>query len=167
MKTQLRSIALLFFSLVIFSTISFAQPPPGGQDDGSPGGGPDGGGNTGGGGTSCPVSYSFKRNNGNGWGVCHGDAQIRVSFNPMPTAAMVPVLTAIYYQGKALTNVMLPVEGDLVTKGQSYVSYCLTGSAPAKNNGNPFGNIPPGVKLLLEFTYPNGMICKTESDVPN
>jgi hypothetical protein len=27
----------------------------------------------------CPVS--FKRNNGNGWGVCHGDAQIRIAFS--------------------------------------------------------------------------------------
>lgn len=169
MKTRLLSITLLF-SMLICSTISFSQPPPGGDDDGVPvvlppddgstGGNPPGGG--GGAGTTCPVSISFKRNNGNGWGVCHGDAQIRVAFSPLPVPGNVPVLTAVYYQGKALTNVILPVSGDLVDRGQGYVSFCMLGSAPKKNNGNPFGNIPPGVKLILELTYPNNMVCKID-----
>jgi len=162
MKTRLQSITLLLISLLIFSTITFAQGDPGGDDDGIPTI-PDGG-STGGNapGIKCPVSTSFKRNNGNGWGVCHGDAQIRVAFTPMPADANIPILTNVYYQGKALTNVIMNVQGDIVNRGQGYVSYCMIGSAKPKNNGNPFGNIPPAVKLILEFTYPNGAICRID-----
>ena len=161
MKTKLLTFAILLISFCIFSTATFGQVAPG--NDGTGGLPPDGGGTIPGvGPTTCPISYSFKRNNGNGWGVCHGDAQIRVTFDPMPSAAEVPLLTGIFYLGVRLTNVILPVSGDLVTKGQGYVSYCLIGSAPEKNNGNPFANIPPAVKLLLEFTYPNGLICTTD-----
>ncbi len=163
MKTRLLSITLLFISLLIFSSISFSQPPPGGEDDAPPtGGGTDPGSTMPGGGATCPVSTSFKRNNGNGWGVCHGDAQIRVAFNPMPADANIPILTNVYYEGKALTNVIMDVKGEIVNRGQGYVSYCMIGSTTPKNNGNPFGNIPPAVKLILEFTYPNGIICRTD-----
>lgn len=110
----------------------------------------------------CPVS--FKRNNGNGWGVCHGDAQIRVTFSEMPS--VIPQLSAIWYTKKnsgettAVSTVMLPVDGDLINKNQPYISYCLTGAFPAP--GNSQGNIPPASKLVLEFRYPSGQVCRTD-----
>lgn len=114
---------------------------------------------------TCPTSFSFKRNNGNGWGVCHGDAQIRVVFNPMPSPNNIPVLTGVYYEDDLLTNIILPVSGDMIDKTKPYISYCMTGSFPARNNGNPRANIPPAVKLVLEFTYPSGLVCRTNNEV--
>lgn len=116
--------------------------------------------------SDCPLSYCFKRNNGNGWGVCHADAQIRVSFSQLPASNNIPVLTAIYYKDQLLTNVKLPVYGDIIDKTKPYISYCLTGSLPETNNGNPAGNIPPAVKLRLQFTYLNGTTCSTDNQLP-
>ena len=140
---------VLLMSFCLFAASAFAQDPPGNNNSGI-----------------CPISYSFKRNNGNGWGVCHSDAQIRVAFNPLPSPDNIPTLTAIYYKGNPLTNVMLPVTGEVINKTQPYVSYCLTGSVPERNNGNPNGNIPPASKLTLEFTYPDGLVCTTDNEVP-
>ncbi len=169
MKKKLLTFAILLFSVCCFSTNSFSQIVPGGSDDGTGGGiGTDPGGTAGGGtvgGTSCPLNYAFKRNNGNGWGVCHGDAQIRVVFTPLPSANNVPQLIGIYYQGAKLTNVITPVNGDIIDKNKPYISYCLIGSLPERNNGNPKANIPPAVKLTLEFKYADGTVCRTDNEV--
>ncbi len=142
MKPRLIIFAFLLFLVYFISAKAFSQTAPGG-------------------GSECPLSYSFKRNNGNGWGVCNGDQQIRVTFSPMLAPENIPVLTAIYFQGQLLSRFILPVTGDLINKQQGYVSYCLRGSFP-KNNANPFSIISPSIKLVLEFTYPDGMICKTD-----
>lgn len=142
MKHRLIIFAFLLFLIYFLSAKAFSQSAPGG-------------------GSECPTSYSFKRNNGNGWGVCNGDEQIRVTFSPMPSAGNIPLLTAIYYQGQPVSKVIFPVSGELVTHGQGYVSYCLRGS-PHKNKGNPFGKISASIKVVLEFTYPDGMICRTD-----
>lgn len=147
------SICFIVLSLCIVSLRSTAQDvrDAGGSADGS---GPQ----------PCPIS--FKRNNGNGKGVCGGDAQIRVSFSELP--ASVPQLTAIYYTNKnsgiqtRVNSIELPVDGDIIDKTKPYVSYCLTGILPAP--GNSQGNIPPAVKLVLEFKYPSGQVCTTESE---
>ena len=143
MKTKPIIPAILLFLVCNFSTAAFAQTAPGG-------------------GFECPTSYSFTRNNGNGWGVCNGDAQIRVRFNQMPLPENIPVLSAIYYQGRALTKVILPAVGNLVTNGQGYVSYCLVGTVQ-KNNRNSFDYMSRSVKIVLEFTYPDGSICRTDN----
>jgi hypothetical protein len=142
MKTKQFTLAFLLLLCCIFSRASFAQTAPGG-------------------GSECPKSYSFTTNSGNGWGVCNGDAQIRVTFNQMPLPENIPVLTAIYYQGRPLTKIILPVGGELVTNGQGYVSYCLTGTGQ-KNNRNSFDYISHSVKIILEFTYPDGTVCRTD-----
>ena len=153
MKKKLLIFTVSLLSLCIFSTTSFAQGAPG--DDGSGGGvtPPDGGGTVGTTPPPAPMIYTFKRNNGNGFGVCGGDAQIRVAFNPMPTT-YIPCITEIWYNGAKLTNVILPVYGEVIDKTQPYVSYCLMGSLPATNNGNPLANIPPACKLTLVFGNP-------------
>lgn len=144
MKTNVFTLAFLLFLAAIFSVKSFAQTAPGGGN------------------TECPTSYSFTRNNGNGWGVCNGDAQIRVTFNQMPLPENIPVLSAIYYQGHALTKIILPAVGNIVTNGQGYISYCLVGVSQ-KNNRNSFDYMSRSVKLVLEFTYPDGTICRTDN----
>lgn len=147
MKNNLIIILLFVFTFTIFSSESYAQRDAGGSASiyiTQP----------------CPVS--FKRNNGNGWGVCHGDSQIRVTFSEMPGTA--PTLTAIYYENQktgertTVQSVYLPVEGDFISKTKPYISYCLTGALPAP--GNSQGNIPPASKLTLEFTYSSGQVCK-------
>lgn len=142
MKTKQFIFPFLLFLCCIFSTGSFAQTAPGG-------------------GSGCPIPYSFKKNSGNGWGVCNGDAEIRVIFNQMPLPDNIPLLTAIYCQGRSVTRISLPVSGNIITTGQGYVSYCLTGSIQ-KNNRNPFDYISRSIKIVLEFTYPDGMICRTD-----
>lgn len=149
-KTILLGVSLLL-SLTFFCNKTFAQR--------------DAGGSTGGFVTQpCPIS--FKRNNGNGFGVCGGDAQIRVTFSELPTVA--PKLIEILYVNKStgeetnITSVMLPVEGDFISKTHPYVSYCLNGSLPPQNNGNPQANIPPAIKLVLVFKYSTGQICRTD-----
>lgn len=145
-KVFFRAVTVLLYTF-LFSSSAFAQVVPGGSGGGGvidPG--------TGGGGVvyDCPQSYSFKRNNGNGWGVCHGDAQIRIAFTQLPQ--VIPQLTGIYYEGNKITTIYYPVDGDVIDKTQPYISYCLSG-----------GNIPPAHKLILEFTYPNGQICTTDN----
>ena len=137
----------LFSASFFFSNKVLAQRDAGGSSNGT---------------EPCPVS--FKRNNGNGFGVCGGDAQIRVAFGTLP--GNIPQLTAIYYTNTNtgiqtnVTSVFLPVNGDLISKTKPYISYCLTGILPAP--GNSQGNIPPAVKLVLEFTYQSGQICRTD-----
>lgn len=146
---QIISFCAITLTLFIFSDNSYAQRDAGGSADGD---------------FSQPCPVSFKRNNGNGHGVCGGDSQIRVAFSVLPTVT--PQLTAIYYTNtstgikSSVTNVFLPVDGDIINKNQPYISYCLTGSIPAP--GNSQGNIPPAVKLVLEFTYPSGQVCTTD-----
>lgn len=149
MKKSLLSFTLLLLTLVIVSPDASAQRDAGGSSNGF---------------ISQPCPVSFKRNNGNGWGVCHGDAQIRVAFSAMPDE--IPKLTAIRYTPsntgvqQTITTVILPVDGDIISKNKPYISYCLTGSLPAP--GNSQGNIPPAVKLVLEFTYSTGQVCVTD-----
>lgn len=137
MKTKPAIFSFLFFLASIFSLTAFAQ-----KDSG--------------GGSECPISYSFKKNNGGG--ACKGDALITVIFNPMPLPANIPMLTAIYYKGEPLGN-KLPAQGYLATKGgETNISYCLTEPASKKNS---FSNISPADKLVLEFTYADGTTCRT------
>ncbi len=137
MKTKPVIFSFLFYLTCILSATAFAQ-----QDTG--------------GGYECPISYSFKKNNGGG--ACHGDALVSVRFNPMPLAGNIPMLTAIYYKEQPVSN-LLPAQGYLATKGgETYISYCLTESGAIEKS---FSNISPAGKLVLEFTYPNGSICKT------
>jgi|GEM_PF-2460001 len=166
MKTRLLTFAFLLISFCIFSTATFAQPAPG--NDGTGGTPPPDGGGTGGTPPPAPMVYTFKRNNGNGFGVCGGDAQIRVAFSPMPTpTSYIPCITEIWYNGSKITNVVLPVYGEIIDKTQPYVSYCLMGSLPATNNGNPLANIPPACKLTLVFGHPvtNNSINGTDNGI--
>lgn len=150
MKRKLLISAILLISFCIFSTATFGQTAPG--DNGTGGIPPDGGG-TGSAPPPAPMIYTFKRNNGNGLGVCGGDAQIRVAFSPIPTT-YIPCINEIWYNGSIITNVILPVYGEIIDKTQPYISYCLMGSLPATNNGNPLANIPPACKLTLVFGNP-------------
>jgi lipoprotein signal peptidase len=151
MKKKLLSFAILLFTACLFSTNSFSQPAPG--DDGT------GDGETlpvEGGGT-LPSTYTFKsftykRNNGNGWGVCGTNAQIRVVFDPMPTCnADIPKLTTIEYKGTNLlaNGYAMIIASSIVTLTQPYVSYCIQGiqNLPGASDGN----IPPADKVLLKF----------------
>ncbi|HEY8690706.1 MAG TPA: hypothetical protein VIM07_15830 [Chitinophagaceae bacterium] len=141
MNTKLLIFVFLLFLIYFFTISAFAQTAPGGV-------------------TGCATSISVKRNNGNGHGVCNGDAQLRVIFSPMPSPENIPLLTGIFYQGQSTTKVTLPIAGDMVTDGQGYVSYCVV--VPLKNNGNQFGKISPSIKIALEFTYQDGTICRTD-----
>ena len=140
MKTKFFILLFLLFLIYFFTISAFAQ--------------------TAGGGSGCATSFSVKRNNGNGYGVCNGDAQIRVVFSPMPSPGNIPLLTGIFYQGQPTTKITLPVAGEMVTDGQGYISYCI--AAPLKNNGNQFGKISPSIKITLEFTYQDGTVCRTD-----
>jgi len=127
------------FCLGIFSTAAFAQPVPGGS-------------------TECPTSCSFKKNNGGG--MCRGDALVSVVFSPTPSANDIPLLTGIYYNGQPVSCVY-PVQGALVSKqGAINITYCLTGS---DSQNTSLKNIPPAGKLLFEFTYQDGTVCKANS----
>ena len=151
MKKKLFTFALLI-SACIFSTTAFAQTAPG--DDGT-------GGDTTdlpieGGGTVITPSYDFstyvfKRNNGNGIGVCGDRAQIRIEFSPMPpTSSDIPKLSGIWYQGTNLLGTSVAVSAmSIINQTQPYVSYCLTGLLPSP--GVSGGNIPPAEKLTLTF----------------
>ena len=141
-------------SLTFFCNKTFAQRDAGGSTGGY---------------VTQPCPLSFKRNNGNGFGVCGGDAQIRVTFSQLPT--VIPQLTGILYTNTntgiqtKVTSVFLPVDGDVINKTKPYISYCLTGSLASilQAPGNSQGNIPPAVKLVLEFTYPDsGQVCTTD-----
>ncbi|HEY8691088.1 MAG TPA: hypothetical protein VIM07_17780 [Chitinophagaceae bacterium] len=152
MKKKPFSSFLLLASIFFLSTSSFAQTVPGGSGDGSGGvidSGP-------GGGTvyDCPISYSLKRNNGNGWAVCNGDGQIRIAFSQLPTE--IPQLTGIFYKANKITTINYPVDGDVSDPTLPYISYCLTG-----------GNIPPAKQLTFQFTYPNGQVCTTDTEADN
>lgn len=159
MKQKLFTLTLLLLTSFILSTKSFAQDDSGGLDTGGgTGTGPDGGGT----GVTPPpppppMIYTFKRNNGNGLGVCGGDAQIRVAFATMPAENNIPCIKEVWYDdGKnpvvKVTNIQYPILGAIIDKTQPYVSYCITGSMPAP--GNSQGNINPAVKLTLIFgTY--------------
>ena len=137
MKNKLLSICVIAFICLLFSNNIFAQRGAGGSSDGSGDGS----------GTGVqtvppqPCPTSVKRNNGQG--TCGGDAQVRLRFGQLPDFA--PTLVAIWDGDQQITDVMLPVEGDvskLATKG--YISYCLDGS-----------NIPPAHKLIFQFHYAN------------
>lgn len=150
MKKKLLTFAFLLITAFIFSTTTFAQIVPGGEDSGG-GTTPDEGGGT----VVTPYTYNsfaFKRNNGNGNGVCGDRAQIRVVFTPMPeNAADIPKLSAIWYQGKNLLGTNVGVSGvTIVNQTQPYISYCLTGLLPAP--GVSGGNIAPAEKLTLDFS---------------
>ena len=152
MKKKLLTFAFFAIFTCLFSVASFAQIVPGGEDDGTgTGTAPDEGSGT----VVTPYTFNtfaFKRNNGNGTGVCGDRAQIRVVFSPMPpTAADIPNLTAIWYQGKNLLGTSVAVSAKtIVAQTQPYISYCLTGLLPAP--GVSGGNIPPEEKLTLEFS---------------
>jgi hypothetical protein len=151
MKKRLLTFAFFAIFTCLFSVSTFAQVVPGGEDDGT-GTGPDEGGGT----VTTPYTYNtyaFKRNNGNGIGVCGDRAQIRVVFSPMPpTAADIPKVTAIWYQGHNLLGTSVGVSATtIVDQTQPYVSYCLTGLLPSP--GVSGGNIPPAEKLTLEFSH--------------
>jgi hypothetical protein len=153
MKQKFFTTAFLALSVFIISSKTFAQTDSGGLDTGGGSGTGTVGGGTTGTPPPAPLIYTFKRNNGNGLGVCGGDAQIRVAFNPLPTD-YIPCITEIWYNGSRITNVVLPVYGEIIDKTQPYVSYCLMGSALGTNNGNPLANIPPASKLTLVFGHP-------------
>ena len=168
MKKKLLTIAFLLFTVC---TTTFAQPAPGDDGTGVGGGGGIDGGNTGG--TTppppAPMIYTFKRNNGNGLGVCGGDAQIRVAFEKMPDANNIPCIKEVWYNdGKnaptKVLNIQYPIIGEIIDKTQPYVSYCITGSMPAP--GNSQGNINPAIKLTLVFgTYTNTTSGGTENGI--
>jgi hypothetical protein len=160
MKQKFFTVTFFAASLFIISTKTFAQADSGGLDTGGGTGGTVGG-TTGGTTpppTPAPMVYTFKRNNGNGLGVCGGDAQIRVAFSTMPTTvANTPSISQIWYDDgknglKQVTSVQLPIYGDITDKTQPYVSYCVTGIMPAP--GNSVGNINPAIKLTLCFGPP-------------
>ena len=139
MKTKLAILAFLLWLLCFYTATAFAQSDSGG-------------------GSECPVSYSVKKNNGGG--KCQGDALVTVVFNPMPLPGNIPRLTAIFYKGQFLGS-MVPAEGYLVAKaGETNVTYCLTEPGPKTN---PFNNISAAGKLILEFTYQNGTVCRTRT----
>src|SRR5688572_8232183 len=113
MKTKLAILAFLFLLLSFYASTAFAQ-----EDSG--------------GGSECPVSYSFKKNNGGG--ACKGDALLTVIINPMPLPGNIPMLTAIYYRGETVPNIS-PAKGYLVTRsGETNISYCITGLDARKNS---------------------------------
>ena len=97
-------------------------------------------------------SFSFKRNNGNGIGVCGYNAQIRVVFDPMPQIASdIPKLTSVIYK---LTNLIqngyaIIINAQIINQTQPYVSYCVQGieNLPGASDGN----IQPADKLTLKF----------------
>ena len=151
MKKKILTFAVLLLTLLIVSSNSFSQAPPGGSEDGSGDDLPIEGGGT----VITPSydfsSYIFKRNNGNGLGVCGDRAQIRVEFSPMPpTTADIPKLSGIWYQGTNLLISNVAVSSmSIINQTQPYVSYCLTGLLPSP--GVSGGNIPPAEKLTLTF----------------
>ena len=156
MKKILLTSAFLLLSICFFSIMTFAQTDPGGSGTGTGGTGTDSTVDQGGGSVILPytfTSFTFKRNNGNGFGVCGGDSQIRVVFSPMPTSAnQIPVLTAIWYNGINLIPSSVWVNGSsIVAQTMPYVSYCLTGTLPAP--GDSQGNIPPAAKFTLGFNH--------------
>ena len=138
MKTKPAILSFLFSIACIFSATAFAQPDSGG-------------------GQEC-AAYSFKKNNGGG--KCQGDAVVNVVFSPMPLPGNIPLLTAIYYIGQPLPK-RLQAQGYLVRDGaKANISYCLSDALPKKNS---FGNISAAGKLILEFTYPDGTVCRTSA----
>lgn len=151
MKPKLITLALIVMSSFILSTKTFAQPDSGGLDGGD--------GNTTppeGAGTVASTytfnSYSFKRNNGNGSGVCGYNAQIRVAFDPMPTnAADIPNLTSVIYKSSNLiaNGYAKVINAQIVSQTQPYVSYCVQGieNLPGASDGN----IQPAEKIILKF----------------
>lgn len=137
MKTILFVFSLSLSLIFILPVTAFAQPDSGG-------------------GSECPISYSFKKNNGGG--KCRADALVTVIFNPMPLPGNIPMLTAIYYKGQPLGN-KLPAQGYLETQGgKTNIIYCITKPGSGKNS---FSNISAAGKLVLEFTYPDGTVCRT------
>lgn len=147
MKKKLLAVTLLMFSFLLFSSKTFSQIVPGGSDDGTGGGGIDGGGTI----TGTTTSFTWKRNNGNGWGVCGGNSQIRVVFDPMPASGHIPTLSSIMYNGQNLIpSTVVAAPGVIVNQTQPYVSYCLTGTLVAP--GSSSGDIIPANKLTLAFT---------------
>ena len=158
MKQKLFTIPVLLLTFLILSTQTFAQSDSGGLDTGGgTGTGADGGTTGGTPPPPAPIIYTFKRNNGNGLGVCGGDAQIRVAFEQMPSANQIPCINEVWYDdGKVgyvkISTIQYPILGSIVDQTQPYVSYCITGSMPAP--GNSQGNINPAIKVKLVFgTY--------------
>ncbi|MDQ6757982.1 MAG: hypothetical protein M3004_13730 [Bacteroidota bacterium] len=151
MKTRLLTLAVLILSFCIISTTTFSQTVPGGSQDGSGDQIPVEGGGT------VPSTYTyksftFKRNNGNGWGVCGYNAQVRVVFDPMPTCyADIPKLTSIIYKNTDLlaNGYAMIINYQIINQTQPYVSYCIKGieNLPGASDGN----IPPAEKISLKF----------------
>ncbi|HUS03176.1 MAG TPA: hypothetical protein VMY77_15665 [Chitinophagaceae bacterium] len=170
MKLKFFSIPVLLLTFLIFSHQTFAQSDSGGLDTGGGGTGTVGGST---GGTTppppAPLIYTFKRNNGNGLGVCGGDAQIRVAFQTMPDANHIPCINEVWYDdGKVgyvkITTIQYPILGAIVDQTQPYVSYCITGSMPAP--GNSQGNINPAIKVKLVFgTYTAPTVAGTDNGI--
>ena len=174
MKLKLFSIPVLLLTFLILSGQSFAQSDSGGLDTGGGTGTGTDGGTTGG--TTppppAPIVYTFKRNNGNGLGVCGGDAQIRVAFETIAQMASgeapIPCIKELWYEdGKnpkvLVTNVVYPIHGEIYDKTQPYVSYCITGVPPAP--GNSQGNINPAIKLTLVLAYYTSTVGGTANGV--
>ena len=171
MKQKFFSIPVLLLTFLILSSKTFAQADSGGYQGGDGSGGGTVGGTTGG--TPppppAPLIYTFKRNNGNGLGVCGGDAQIRVAFEKMPAANQIPCINEVWYDdGKVgyvkIVSIQYPILGSIVDQTQPYVSYCITGSMPAP--GNSQGNINPAIKVKLVFgTYVAPTVAGTANGI--
>lgn len=154
MKKKLLTVAMVLITSCFFSTTIFAQDVPGGSEDGTITQ-PEGAGTV----ISSYTykGYSFKRNNGNGWGVCGVNAQIRVVFDPMPTLKTdIPELTSIIYKSSDLiktTNYVRVLDKEIINQTQPYVSYCIQGieNLPGASDGN----IPPAEKIAIKFNHQN------------
>src|SRR4051812_40364346 len=86
MKKKLFVIAASMF-ICFFSFKTFAQVAPGDSGDGS----------------GDPVSFTFKRNNGNG--TAGGEAEIRVSFKVLPEH--LPLIAEIVYEGSVISGIVM------------------------------------------------------------
>lgn len=94
----------------------------------------------------CNSMFQFKRNNGNGWGVCDNQAQITVSTN---LETSFPDLVQIHDGRKNYLEHKLKTS----QSQRGNVIYCL-----------PENNIPPALKVSLVFATNFGG-CKTDLDV--
>ncbi len=87
----------------------------------------------------CTTLYSFKRNNGNGWGVCGGQGQIRIATTQ---TSGFPNIVRIFGGGKGYDQTV-KISGAQTSKG--YLSYC-----------QEINNMPPAGKLTLVFATASG-----------
>lgn len=148
MKKNLLSIAVLLFAIVVLPSKTFAQDIPGGSSSESgtidqgqimaatitdPASLP-----------KCSSLLTFKRNNGNGWGVCGSQSQLRITTTQMSNFPdLVQMTDGKNYHWKGL------VSGSSDAKG--YVSYC-----------QPDNNMSPATKLTLVFATQTGGCTTSE-----